>query len=220
MRILILIVPLLLLAGIGYSQELNCKTIVIAEQVQGTDPKVFKTMEQAITEFVNTRKWGSDNFENKEKIECVFTIIINKQVEGVEGGFSGRLSIQATRPVYNTTYATNLVNFVDKDVAFKYIQFQPVEFNDNRVAGNDALASNLSALISFYSYMILGLDYDSYALKNGTEFFNKALNIVNNAPENKSIVGWKAAESQRNRFWLSDQISNNRFVGMREAFYK
>jgi Domain of unknown function (DUF4835) len=188
--------------------------------VQGTDPKVFKTMEQAITEFVNTRKWGSDNFESKEKIECVFTIIINKQVEGVEGGFLGRLSIQATRPVFNTTYATNLVNFVDKDVAFKYIQFQPIEFNDNRVAGNDALASNLSALISFYSYLILGLDYDSFALKNGTEFFNKALNIVNNAPENKSIVGWKAAESQRNRFWLSDQITNNRFVSMREAYYK
>ena len=220
MRTILLTVTLILLTHLGFAQELNCKTIVIAEQVQGTDPKVFKTMEQAITEFVNTRKWGSDNFENKEKIECVFTIIINKQVEGVEGGFSGRLSIQATRPVYNTTYATNLVNFVDKDVAFKYIQFQPVEFNDNRVAGNDALASNLSALISFYCYMILGLDYDSFALKNGTEFFNKALNIVNNAPENKSIVGWKAAESQRNRFWLSDQISNNRFVGMREAFYK
>ncbi len=220
MRYLIIIIPILVLSKMCFSQELNCKTIVIAEQVQGTDPKVFKTMEQAITEFVNTRKWGSDNFENKEKIECVFTIIINKQVEGVEGGFSGRLSIQATRPVYNTTYATNLVNFVDKDVAFKYIQFQPIEFNDNRVAGNDALASNLSALISFYSYLILGLDYDSYALKNGTEFFNKALNIVNNAPEYKAIVGWKAAESQRNRFWLSDQITNNRFVSMREAFYK
>lgn len=95
-----------------------------AEQVQGTDPKVFKTMEQAITEFVNTRKWGSDNFENKEKIECVFTIIINKQVEGVEGGF-WVASIQATRPVYNTTYATNLVNFVDKDVALSIFNFNP-----------------------------------------------------------------------------------------------
>jgi hypothetical protein len=220
MRILILIVPLLLLAGIGYSQELNCKTTVIAEQIQGTDPKVFKTMEQSITEFVNTRKWGSDNFEPKEKIECVFTIIINKQIEGVEGGYLGRLSIQATRPVYNTTYFTNTVNFVDKDVAFKYIQFQPIEFNDNRVSGNDALISNLPALISYYAYIILGLDYDSYALKSGTEFYNKALNIVNNAPENKSIVGWKATESQRNRFWLSDQMTNNRFVGMREVIYK
>ncbi len=204
----------------GFAQELNCKANVMADQIQGTDPKVFKTLEQSITEFVNTRKWGSDNFENKEKIECVFTIIINKQIEGVEGGYMGRLSVQATRPVYNTTYNTNLVNFVDKDVAFKYIQFQPVEFNDNRVAGNDALVSNLSALIAYYCYIILGLDYDSYALKGGTEFYNKALNIVNNAPEQKTITGWKAAESQRNRFWLSDQITNNRFTGMRDVIYK
>lgn len=220
MKKITVLVALLLMQLTSMAQELNCKTIVIAEQIQGTDPKVFKTMEQSITEFVNARKWGSDNFENKEKIECVFTIIINKQLEGVEGGFSGRLSIQATRPVYNTTYTTNLVNFVDKDVAFKYIQYQPIEFNDNRVAGNDALASNLSALISYYCYFILGLDYDSFALKSGSEFYNKALNIVNNAPEHKMIVGWKAAESQRNRFWLSDQIMNNRFANMREVIYK
>ncbi len=202
------------------AQELNCKAIVIADQIQGTDDKVFRTLEQSVAQFVNTRKWGSDNFENKEKIECVFTIIINKQIEGVEGGYQGRISIQATRPVYNTTYFSNMVNFIDKDVAFKYIQYQPVEFNDNRVSGNDALVSNLPALIAYYCYMILGLDYDSFALKSGTEFYNKALNIVNNAPENKVIVGWKATESQRNRFWLSDQITNNRFTAMRDVIYK
>ena len=202
------------------AQELNCKAIVISEQIQGIDSKVFRTLEQSIKEFVNTRKWGSDNFETKEKIECVFTIIINKQLEGVEGGFSGRLSIQATRPVFNTTYTTNLVNFVDKDVAFTYIQYQPIEFSDNRVSGSNALVSNLSALIAYYSYIILGLDYDSFALKGGTEFYNKALNIVNNAPEYKMISGWKATESQRNRFWLADQITNNRFANMREVFYK
>jgi phosphopantothenoylcysteine decarboxylase/phosphopantothenate--cysteine ligase len=220
MKNLFIFIAMLMMAPAVNAQELNCKAIVIADQIQGTDIKVFKTMEQSITEFVNTRKWGTDNFESKEKIECVFTIIINKQIEGVEGGYLGRLSIQATRPVFNTAYSSNLVNFVDKDVAFKYIQYQPVEFNDNRIAGNDALVSNLPALISYYSYIILGLDYDSYALKGGTEFYNRALNIVNNAPENKSIVGWKAAESQRNRFWLSDQITNNRFVAMRDVIYK
>jgi hypothetical protein len=220
MKKLFSLIPFFLLLLQVQAQELNCKTTVMADQIQGTDPKVFKTMEQSITEFVNTRKWGSDNFENKEKIECVFTIIINKQIEGVEGGYLGRLSIQATRPVFNTTYNSNMVNFVDKDVAFKYIQFQPIEFNDNRIAGNDALVSNLPALISYYCYLILGFDYDSYALKSGTEFYNKALNIVNNAPENKAIVGWKAVESQRNRFWLSDQITNNRFTAMRDVIYK
>jgi hypothetical protein len=177
-------------------------------------------MESDAATFINTRKWGNDAFENKEKIECVFTIILNKQIEGVEGGFMGRLSIQATRPVYNTTYTTSLVNYTDKDFAIKYIQFQPYDFNDNRVTGNEPLVSNLSAMLAYYCYIILGLDYDSFALKGGTDFFNKALNIVNNAPENKAITGWKATESQRNRYWLTDQLLNTRFVSMRDVFYK
>ncbi|MBL7766093.1 MAG: DUF4835 family protein [Chitinophagaceae bacterium] len=207
----------------GYSlqaQELNAKVTVIADQVQGTDPKVFKTLEQSLTEFINTRKWGNDNFDSKEKIDCNLTLIINKNIEGVEGGFQGRISIQATRPVFNTSYTSSLVNFIDKDVAFKYIQFQPIEFNDNRVAGNDALISNLPAIVAYYCYIILGLDYDSFAFKSGTDFFSKAQNIANNAPEFKAISGWKATESQRNRFWLIDQIVNVRFAEMRDVFYK
>lgn len=202
------------------AQELNCKVIVMAEQITGIEQKVFKTMESDAATFINTRKWGNDAFENKEKIECIFTIILNKQIEGVEGGFMGRLSIQATRPVYNTTYTTSLVNYTDKDFAIKYIQFQPFDFNDNRVTGNEPLVSNLSAMLAYYCYIILGLDYDSFALKGGTDFFNKALNIVNNAPENKAITGWKATESQRNRYWLTDQLLNTRFVTMRDVFYK
>lgn len=217
---IILLLICLLSVPILYGQEFKCRAIVIADQVQGTDPQVFKTMEQAITDFVNTRKWGNDQFEQKEKIECVFNIVINKVLEGVEGGYGGRLSIQATRPVYGTTYMTNLVNFVDKDFSFKYIQFQPLDFNDNRVNGNDALASNLTATIAYYSYIILGLDYDSYSPKGGTEFYTKALNIVNNAPEHKFISGWKSSEGQRNRFWLSDQILNSRFAAMRDVMYK
>jgi hypothetical protein len=212
---------LTLLASLSASaQELNCKVIVMAEQITGVEQKVFKTMESDAATFINTRKWGNDAFENKEKIECVFTIILNKQIEGVEGGFMGRLSIQATRPVYNTTYTTSLVNYTDKDFAIKYIQFQPYDFNDNRVTGNEPLVSNLSAMLAYYCYIILGLDYDSFALKGGTDFFNKALNIVNNAPENKAITGWKATESQRNRYWLTDQLLNTRFVSMRDVFYK
>jgi hypothetical protein len=212
---------LTLLASLSASaQELNCKVIVMAEQITGVEQKVFKTMESDAATFINTRKWGNDAFENKEKIECIFTIILNKQIEGVEGGFMGRLSIQASRPVYNTTYTTSLVNYTDKDFAIKYIQFQPYDFNDNRVTGNEPLVSNLSAMLAYYCYIILGLDYDSFALKGGTDFFNKALNIVNNAPENKAITGWKATESQRNRYWLTDQLLNTRFVSMRDVFYK
>jgi len=213
---------LLLLVGIPalHAQEFNCKVMVMGDQVTGVDQKVFKTMEQDAAAFINTRKWGNDVFENKEKIEVVFTIILNKQIEGVEGGFQGRLSVQATRPVYNSSYTTTLVNHTDKDLALKYIQYQPYDFNDNRVSGNDPLASNLTAMLAYYCYIILGMDYDSFAPKGGTEFLNKALNIVNNAPEHKAISGWKAAEGQRNRFWLSDQLLNNRFTGMRDVVYK
>ena len=202
------------------AQELNCKVIVMGEQIAGIDPAVFKTMEQDATSFLNTRKWGNDAFDNKEKIECVFTLVLNKQIEGVEGGFMGRLSIQSTRPVYNTTYTTPLINYTDKDFAFKYIQFQPFDFNDNRVNGNDPLVSNLTATLAYYTYIILGLDYDSFALRGGSDFFNKAQNIVNNAPEHKIISGWKATESQKNRFWLIDQIQNSRFSEFRTVMYK
>ncbi len=204
----------------GFAQEINCKVNVLGDQITGIDQKVFATLAQDAASFVNTRKWTSDEFENREKIDCIFTIILSKTLEGVEGGFSGRIAIQASRPVYGTSYVTNLINYTDKDFAFKYIQFQPFDFNDNRVAGNDPLVSNLTAVIAYYTYLVLGFDYDSFSLKGGTEFFNKALNIVNNAPENRFIAGWKAMESQRNRFWLSDQILNSRFAGFRDQYYK
>jgi hypothetical protein len=203
-----------------FAQEFNCKAIVMAEQIQGIDPKVFKTLELGIQDFVNNRKWTNDNFDNKEKIECVFTLVLNRQIEGVEGGYQGKLNIQSSRPIFNTTYSSTMCNYADNDVSIKYIQFQQLEFNDNRVAGNDPLVSNLTAIISYYCYFILGLDYDSYALKGGSDYFAKAQNIVNNAPEQKVILGWKATENQRNRFWLIDQVLNVRFAEMRTIFYK
>lgn len=204
----------------SFAQEFFCKVNVNAEQITGVDAAVFKTMEQSITEFVNTRKWTDDAFQAKEKIEIVFTIIVNKKIDGIDGGYTGRLTVQTKRPIFNSSYTSNLLNYTDKEVQFKYIQFQPFDFNDNRVASNDALASNLSALIAYYCYIALGFDYDSFALKGGTDYFNRAQNIVNNAPENKQITGWKATESQKNRFWLIDQILNARFDKMRTICYQ
>lgn len=202
------------------AQEIKCKAIVNAVQIQGVDKKVWKTMEQAIETFVNTRKWSSDNFEINEKIEIVFSVVLDKQIDGVEGGYTGNLSIQSSRPVYNTDYESTMINFVDNNLAIKYIQLQPLDFNDNRVSGSDALASNLTAMIAYYTYIAMGLDYDSFGKKAGTPYYNKALNIVNNAPENRSITGWKATESKRrNRYWLVDQILNNRFSNFRAALY-
>ncbi len=220
MKIKLLFFILLTINMPAWAQELFCKANVIADQIQGVDGKVFKTLEQGVADFMNKRKWGNDAFDTKEKIECVVNIIISKSIEGTEGGFIGRISLQANRPIYNTNYNSPLINFTDKDFAFKYIQFQNLEFSDTRIAGNDPLESNLTAVLAYYAYMILGLDYDSFSPKGGTEFFNKALNITNNAPEHKAIVGWKGAESQRNRFWLIDQVLNARFIGFRDVFYK
>ena len=218
-RILLL---LLLLSPVLFAnaQELNCKVMVMADQIQGVDPKLFKTLEKSLSDFVNNRKWTSDNFESKEKIECVFTLILSKAIDGVEGGYTGKLNIQATRPVFNTTYSSTMVNYIDNDVAIKYDQFQTLDFNDSRVTGTDPLVSNLTALFAYYTYMILALDYDSFSLRGGTEFYTRAQNIVNNAPEHKVIMGWKATENQRNRYWLIDQATNNRYAEMHTIFYK
>lgn len=214
------LITILLFAISGKAQEFNCKVNVNADQIPGVEAKVFKTLEQSLSDFINTRKWGNDVFQTKEKIELVFTLILSKKIDGVEGGYLGRLSVQSKRPIFNSSYSSTIVNYTDKDLAIKYIEFQPIEFNDNRVVTNDALSSNLPAIISYYCYIALGLDYDSFSLKGGTDFYNKALNIANNAPENNAIVGWKATESQRNRFWLIDQLHNNRFDRMRTVFYQ
>lgn len=211
---------LLMVGFTSQAQEFNCKVNVNADQITGVEDRVFKTLEQALTDFVNTRKWGEDAFQPKEKIELVISLILSKKIDGVEGGYLGRISVQSKRPIYNSTYSSTMVNYTDKDLAIKYIEFQPIEFNDTRVVTNDALSSNLPAMIAYYCYIALGLDYDSFSLKGGTDFYNKALNIANNAPENKAIVGWKATESQRNRFWLIDQLHNNRFDKMRTVFYQ
>lgn len=205
-------------AAIG--QEVNCRAIVNANQIQGVDKKVFTTLEQAIETFVNTRKWTNDNFQQQEKIEVVFSLVLDAQIEGVEGGYTGSISIQSTRPVYNATYNSTMVNYVDKSLAINYIQFQPLDFADNRVTGSDALASNLTAIIAYYTYLVIGLDYDSFSPNGGTPYYNKALNVVNNAPEGREITGWKASEAnRRNRYWLVDQVLNNRFAKFREALY-
>lgn len=220
MRKIVLVLLCIVINAPCWAQEMRCTAVVNANQIQGVDKKVFKTLEQGIETFVNSRKWTKDTYEQNEKIEVVFSLVLDKQIEGVEGGYTGSISIQASRPIYNSDYTSSTVNYVDKDVAIKYIQFQPLDFNDNNVSGSDALASNLTAVLAYYTYLIIGLDYDSFSPKGGTPYFNKALNVVNNAPTNRDISGWQASESKRrNRYWLVDQILSNRFADFRASFY-
>ncbi|MFZ9694783.1 MAG: DUF4835 family protein, partial [Chitinophagaceae bacterium] len=179
--------------------------------------KIFQTLQSGLTNFVNTRRWTTDVFQPAEKIQCSFLITIDQDLGN--NVFKGKLTIQAARPSYNTSYDSPLINFQDDNLVFKYVEFQPIEFNENRVQGNDPMVANLTAVIAFYVNVILGLDYDSFSPRGGTPYFQKAWNIVNNAPDGRDISGWKSFDGLRNRYWLAENLNNNRFALVHDAVY-
>jgi hypothetical protein len=199
------------------AQELQARVNVNASQVgSNVDKKVFQSLQLALMTFLNSRKWTDDVYQQNEKINCNFLLTIKQADNNV---FTGMLTVQAARPVFNSTYVTPLINFQDESIVFRYVEYQPVEFNENRVSGNDGLASNLTASLAFYVYIILGLDYNSFTLRGGDPYFQKAQNIINNAPDGREIVGWKAFDGQRNRYWLMENLTNNKYALMHEAMY-
>lgn len=200
------------------AQELQAKVTVMAQRVATTvDKKIFTTLQTQLTNFMNARQWGKDKFQQTEKIECNFLINIENTVE--TNVYKASLTVQAARPVYNASYQTALINFQDADFTFKYIEYQPIEFNDNRVQGTDAQAANITATLAYYAYLILGLDYDSFSPKGGEAFFQKAQNVVNNAPESRNISGWKAFDGLRNRYWLAENLMNSKYNVLHDVFY-
>ncbi len=218
MKRLIFLLAVFITVQSANAQELQAKVTVNAQRVYNTvDKKIFNTLQSQLNNLLNNRKWTGDAFQANEKIECNFLLNIDKVVE--TNVYQASLTIQAARPVYNSTYQTALINYMDNDVTFRYVEFQPVEFNENRVQGTDPLASNLTAVLAYYVNMILGLDYDSFSPKGGDVFFQKALNIVNNAPENRSITGWKAFDGLRNRYWLAENMMNTRYNVVHDVMY-
>lgn len=220
-RLLSIIVCVCLGGMAATAQELNCKVTIQHDKITGVATEVFSSMERSITEFMNGHKWTSEDFGTNEKIDCtIFINLTGNKVNGDPDVYTGTLSIQSSRPVYNSGYTTALINYVDRDIVFKYTQYGALSFDDNRVSGTDPMMSNLTAVLGFYAYIIIGMDYDSYSLNGGTNYFKKAQNVVNNAPEQgKSIPGWKAVEGTRNRYWLADQLLNTRFGDVRTFWY-
>lgn len=201
------------------AQEINCRVAVQHAKIQNVDPQVFTTLERAVTEFMNTRKWTTDEFATNERIDVNILLNLTEKT-AEEDVYRATLTISATRPVYNSSYTSPLINYQDRDVVFKYSQFTPLQFDDNRVSGTDPMASNLTAVLAYYAYLVIGLDYDSFAPEGGTAIFKKAQNIVNNAPEQgKLITGWKAFDDRRNRYWIMDQLMNARFSALRSYWY-
>ena len=192
------------------AQELRCNISVTAPSVAGSDRTVYEVMQQGLFEFMNSRQWTNYKFTMDERIELNILITIQERVSTDE--FRGNIQVQARRPVYKTSYNSTLLNHIDNDIQFKYVEQQPIEFAEN------THTSNLTSLLAFYAYMVLGLDFDSFSLNGGTPFFEKAQTIVINA-QNAPEKGWKAFESQRNRYWLVENMLNSQYTGVRDAMY-
>ena len=216
----IFIACFILIASVNITegQEIMARLSVTTDKISTqVNKKIFQTLQTTLVNFLNNRKWTNDVFQPNEKIQCNFLLSLEQDL--TNNIYKGRLTIQAARPVYNTTYDSPLINFIDDNIVFRYQEFQPVEFNENRIQGNDPVAANLTAIFAFYINIILGLDYDSFSLRGGDVYFQKAWNIVNNAPEGRDITGWKSFESQRNRYWLAENMNNNRFALMHDVLY-
>ncbi len=213
MRKLILIITMAVLTGNMQAQELKCNIQVVSQQVQGTNKQVFETLRNAIFEFMNNKVWTDHVYTMDERIECNMMFNIKEQISADE--FRGTLQIQVRRPVFNTNYNTTMFNFVDKDIRFRYIEFEPLEFDLN------SYSSNLTSILAFYAYFVIGLDYDSFSYMGGSPYFQNAEKIVlnaNNVPEK----GWKPVDnmSHKNRYWLVKDFLDQDYAPIREFNYR
>ncbi len=205
--ILLLLFSLLKLSA----QELDCRVQVSANAIQeNSNRQMFDEMRTAIYEFMNNTKWTNHVFKQDERIECNILITLSERISSDE--FKGTIQVQSSRTIFNTSYKSPVFKYLDKDFHFKYVQFEPIEFNIN------SHRDNLSSVLAYYAYIILGMDYDTYGMKSGNEFFAKAEKIVQNA-QNAQETGWKAYESTKNRYWLVENLMNDAFSPVREAMY-
>lgn len=209
MKILTLLF-LLSIGGLAKAQDLIARVQVLSPKIQTTNKRALDNLQTTIREFLNGRKWSSDNVSASERIDCIFTINITDWDNG--SNFKAEAIIQSSRPVYGSTYNSTILNISDKDFNFSYAEGQPLDYSDQ------TYNNNLGSLLAFYSYVIIGLDYDSFSKFGGSNYFEKAQNVVNNA-QNASFSGWKAFDGLRNRYWLSENLNNRSYNPIREALY-
>lgn len=192
------------------AQELEAKVVVNHSKIQGTNNSVFTTLQEAITEFLNTRKWSNGQYTTREKIACSLNLVVNEYSD--DGRFKCSLMVQANRPVYNATYNTTTFNFNDNAVDFNYIEHDKLEFSD------DIVDNNLTAVLAYYAYLIIGLDMDTFAPKGGSDILHKAENVVNNA-QMIGEDGWKAFGDSKNRHALVNDYMNGALESYRQLLY-
>lgn len=207
---IITILILLLTLHTASAQELNCTVQINSDQISGSNKAVFNTLQKSISDFMNNRKWSEMTFTNIEKIECSMNIVV-KSVS--QDNYSAEIQIQSRRPIYNANFYSTLFNFKDNNFSFDYKEFDQLEMNENTIT------SNLTAVLAYYAYIIIGYDMDSYARLGGTSFFQAAERIVN-AAQAADLAGWKAFESSRNRYALINNLTDEAFKKYRNYFYE
>lgn len=191
------------------SQELNALVVINTDKVQSSNKQVYETLQKSLTEFINDKQWTNKKYKQQEKINCAFTIIVNEQIGN---NFKATLQVQSTRPVYNSSYATPVLNINDTNFNFRYNEFDPLNFNPN------SYDSKLVSLIAFYAYTIIGVDADTFALKGGTQYLKAAESVMLQAQSNGEL-GWQNQVGKQNRFALIDNLLSSKFSTLRTIYY-
>ena len=210
MKKLLSLYTLVFLSALGNAQEINFEIVVNSDLVNQTNQQVFKTLETSINEFMINKTWTNQDRANEEQIDC--SMVLN--LTGYSGTqFEGTLQVQIQRPVYNTNFKTPILNHLDKDISFSYQEFQPLFYNTS------TYESNLVSLLSFYAFISLGMEADTFQKKGGSPFYAVAQQITNLAGQNQK-KGWNQADGNRNRYWLIETLQSNTFKEYRTTMYE
>ena len=211
MKSLFITIFLFFLLCRSVSQELQCQIQLNTQQIEGTDKRIFQTLQAALYEFLNNRKWSNRNFRIEERVECTMVLTINDRLGSED--FKGSLNVVVRRPVYNAAYNSVLLNLIDKDIQFRYVEYQPLDYSEG------SYSSSLTSILAYYVYVVLGVEFDSFSPSGGSPFFEKAQAVVNSA-QGAQETGWKAYEGTRNRYWIVENFMNPANSSIRDFYYK
>jgi hypothetical protein len=212
-KLKIILLVLAISFGKAYAQELKCRVIINATQVQTTERQVFTDLERAITQFMNNRRWTNETYKPEERILCNLQLTIQNTEK--LGSYTAVAKIQSSRPVYGTNYESLVLSYIDKSFEFDYVQSQPLDYSDNNVT------TNLTAMLSFYAYIIIGLDQDTFSKLGGTPHFQKAQIIMTQAAQQfNNVNGWQTFGSDnQSRYWLIENLMSPPLMPIRESLY-
>ena len=212
MRLKLFIAFLLLVFAQTKAQELNCNITINTDQIQGTAEKqIFEQLKKSVFEFMNNTKWTNDIFTQQERIDCSILIIIKQKISNED--YSASIQVQSTRPVFKSSYRTPVLNMDDENFNFRFQQFTTLDFNIN------SYQNNLTSVLAFYAYVILAVDYDSFSALGGTQYWQKAQTILNNA-QSSGEKGWVSSEGNKNRYWLIENTLQPVFQGIRDCMFQ